>query len=381
MGGRDEGPAMSVFGFADGALVDQVLCAHNRLYQSTVHLAGKAMPTLPTRKLGKTGLDVTVLGFGAAPLGDLYRQLDDETAIATAETAARLGITLFDTAPLYGQGLSEHRLGTALRRHAPSGAVVQTKVGRLLAPAPRGRADTSGYVGGHAFDVVYDYSYDATLRSIEDSLHRLGLPSVDTVLIHDADVWTHGPVEGPKRFAEAMGGAYKALDRLRREKVIRGIGVGLNDPVYGVKYLQSGDFDCVLLAGRYSLLEQPALAEFLPLAAKQNVGVMLGGVFNSGILATGAVPGAKYNYVDAPADILDRVRRIERVCASHDVTLATAALHVCLGAPAVSSLVLGAVTPAEVEANVAALTAVVPSGLWHDLKAERLLAAEIPTPT
>ena len=339
-----------------------------------------ASSTLSKRRLGRTGLDVSVLGFGSAPIGDIYRRLDDVEAIGAVEAAVYAGITLFDTAPLYGQGLAEHRLGTALRRSAHVDVVVQTKVGRLLVPAPRGRTTSPGYVGGHAFDVVYDYSYDATLRSVEQSLHRLGLPAVDLVLIHDADAWTHGPIDGLRRFAEAMAGAYRALEKLRADKTIRGIGVGLNDPVYAAKYLREGDFDCVLLAGRYSLLEQPALSAFLPLAAEKRVGVMLGGVFNSGILATGAIPGAKYNYADAPPDIVARVSRIEHVCASHGVPLATAALHFCLGAPSVSSLVLGAVTSAEVTANIAAMSAIVPVGLWSDLKSDKLLGADIPTP-
>ena len=195
------------------------------------------------------------------------------------------------------------------------------------------------------------------MRSHEQSLHRLGLPKVDVVLIHDADAWTHGPVEGPKRYREAMDGAYRALEKLRGEGVIKGIGIGLNDPVYAARYLRDGDFDCLLLAGRYSLLEQPALAEVLPLAAQKNVGVMLGGVFNSGILATGPIEGARYNYTPAPPEILDKVRRIERVCAAHGVALPTAAMHFCLGHAAVSSLVLGAVKPDEVRRNVAAMAA------------------------
>jgi D-threo-aldose 1-dehydrogenase len=340
----------------------------------------RRMPSLPKRRLGRTGLDVSVLGFGSAPIGDIYAVLDDATAIATAERAAELGVTLFDTAPLYGQGLAEHRMGTVLRRHATAETVLQTKVGRLLVPAPGGRSKTTRYVGGHPFDVIHDYSYDATMRSIEQSLHRLGRARIDTVLIHDADPLTHGPVEGPKRFAEAMAGAHKALVQLRGDGTIRGFGVGMNDAVTAAKYLREGDFDCILLAGRYSLLEQPALDEVLPLAAKKNIGVMLGGVFNSGILATGPTPGAKYNYVDAPAGVLDHVRSIARVCASHGVPLPTAALRFCLGAPAVASLVLGAVTPAEVEANVAALSAKVPTALWCDLKAEKLLAPHVPTP-
>ena len=335
---------------------------------------------LPKRKLGRTGLDVTALGFGSAPLGDIYEVLDDATAIAAVETAAELGVTLFDTAPLYGQGSAEHRVGTALRRRPPGSFVVSTKVGRLLSPAPGGRNRTSRYVGGLEFNVTNDYSYDAALRSHEMSLQRLGLPKVDVVLIHDADAWSHGPDEGPKRYKQAMDGAYKALDKLRGEGVIKGIGIGLNDPVYMARYLRDGDFDCLLMAGRYSLLEQPALAEVLPLAAQKNVGVMLGGVFNSGILATGAVDGARYNYTPAPPEILDKVRRIARVCVSHGVPLPTAAMHFCLGHAAVSSLVLGAVKPSEVRANVAAMATQVPPALWADLKAEKLLAADAPVP-
>jgi D-threo-aldose 1-dehydrogenase len=205
---------------------------------------------LPTRKLGRTGLEVTVLGFGAAPLGDIYEVLDDATAIATVEAAADAGVTLFDAAPLYGQGSAEHRVGTALRRRPPGSFVMSTKVGRLLTPAPHGRTKTTRYVGGLSFNVVHDYSYDGAMRSHEQSLHRLGLPKVDILLIHDADAWSHGPVEGPKRYREAIEGAYKALEKLRSEKVIKGIGIGVNDPIYAARYLREGDFDCLLLAGR-----------------------------------------------------------------------------------------------------------------------------------
>lgn len=335
---------------------------------------------LPTRKLGRTGLDVSVVGFGAAPLGDIYEVLDDATARATVEAAVGGGITLFDVAPLYGQGIGEHRIGAVLRHRKPGSFVLSTKVGRLLVPAPSGRKRTTRYVGGLEFDIVHDYSYDGVMRSHEQSLHRLGLPRVDVLLIHDADAWSHGAEEGPKRYREAMSGAYKALEKLRAEGVIKGIGIGLNDPVYAARYLADGDFDCMLLAGRYSLIEQPALAEVLPLAAKKNVGVMLGGVFNSGILATGAVTGARYNYTEAPPVVLDKVRRIERVCAAHATPLRVAAMHFCLGHPAVSSLVLGGVTPGEVASNIAALGTAVPAALWADLKSARLIDAAVPVP-
>jgi D-threo-aldose 1-dehydrogenase len=335
---------------------------------------------LPTRRLGRSGFEVSALGFGSAPLGDIYEVLDDATAIATVETAAAAGVTLFDAAPLYGQGMAEHRVGTALRRRPAGSFVLSSKVGRLLSPAPAGRTKTTRYVGGLSFNVVHDYSFDGAMRSHEHSLCRFGLPKIDILLIHDADAWSHGPVEGPKRYREAMEGAYRALERLRAEKVIGAIGIGVNDPVYAAKFLREGDFDCMLLAGRYTLLEQPALREVLPLAKEKGVGVMLGGVFNSGILATGPVAGARYNYTPAPPEILERVRKIERVCAAHGVPLPTAAMHFALDGPAVASLVLGAVTPEEVKRNVAALCAKVPAALWSDLKAESLLDASAPTP-
>jgi D-threo-aldose 1-dehydrogenase len=217
------------------------------------------------------------------------------------------------------------------------------------------------------------------MRSIEQSLLRLGTDRLDLLLIHDVDVWTHGAAM-EQRFAEAMEGAYVALDRLRGEGVIAGIGIGVNEAEMCVRFAQAGSFDVMLLAGRYSLLEQPALEVFLPLAQQQGIGVLLGGVFNSGILATGAVAGAKYNYQDAPPDILAKVARIERVCQAHGVALPDAALHFALGHPAVASVVLGAQNPQEVERNVAGLSRAVPAALWADLKAERLLDANAPVP-
>jgi D-threo-aldose 1-dehydrogenase len=334
---------------------------------------------LPRRQLGRTGLDVSILGFGTAPLGDLFVRIPDAEAIATVERAFALGINLLDSSPLYGRGLAEHRCGTALRRVNRGDIVLCTKVGRWMDPfhAPD---DASGFVGGQPHCAVFDYSYDGTMRSVEQSLLRLGTDRLDLLLIHDVDVWTHGRDAIEQRFREAMEGAYVALDRLRGEGVVKGIGIGVNEADMCVRFAKAGRFDTMLLAGRYSLLEQPALAEFLPLAERQGIGVMLGGVFNSGILATGAVSGAKYNYRDAPPEILDRVSRIEQVCAAHNTPLPAAALHFALGHPAVASLVLGGVAPQEVERNVAALSTNVPVALWRDLKAAHLLDAAAPVP-
>ncbi|WP_024519764.1 aldo/keto reductase [Bradyrhizobium sp. Tv2a-2] len=337
------------------------------------------LSALPRRAVGRTQLQVSVLGFGTAPLGDLFLQLDDRIAITTVERAFELGINLLDTSPLYGHGLAEHRCGTAIRRVPRDQIVLCTKVGRWMDPL-HGAGDHSGFVGGQPHRAVVDYSYDGTMRSVEQSLLRLGTDRLDLLLIHDVDIWTHGRDAIEDRFREAMAGAYVALDRLRSEGVVAGIGVGVNEAEMCVRFAQTGSFDVMLLAGRYSLLEQPALKEFLPLAQHRGIGVLLGGVFNSGILATGAVSGAKYNYRDAPPDILAKVVQIERVCAAHGVPLPTAALHFALGHPAVASVVLGAQSPQEVERNVAALATDVPAALWADLKAAQLLEADAPVP-
>jgi D-threo-aldose 1-dehydrogenase len=337
------------------------------------------MSTLQRRALARTGLKVSILGFGTAPLGDIYLQLDDRKAIATVERAFELGINLLDTSPLYGHGLAEHRSGTALRRVARKDIVVCTKVGRWMDPF-HGRGDGSGFVGGQPHRAVIDYSYDGAMRSVEQSLLRLGTDRLDLLLIHDVDIWTHGAAAIEARFREAMAGAYVALDRLRGEGVVAGIGVGVNEAEMCVRFAKAGSFDVMLLAGRYSLLEQPALTEFLPLAQQQGIGVLLGGVFNSGILATGAVRGAKYNYREAPAEVLAKVVDIDRICAAHDVALPTAALHFALGHPAVASVVLGGQSPQEIERNVAALSSEVPAALWSDLKAARLLNPDAPVP-
>ena len=307
-------------------------------------------------------------------------ELDDSTAIATVERAFELGINLLDTSPLYGRGLAEHRCGTAIRRTLRRDLVVCTKVGRWMDPFHR-PDNGSGFVGGLPHRAVIDYSYDGTMRSVEQSLLRLGIDRLDLLLIHDVDVWTHGTDAIEDRFRQAMEGAYVALDKLRAEGVVAGIGIGVNEAEMCVRFAKAGSFDIMLLAGRYSLLEQPALSEFLPLAQQQGIGVLLGGVFNSGILATGAIRGAKYNYRDAPPEILDKVARIGRVCAGHGVSLPTAALHFALGHPAVISLVLGGQSPQDVEHNVAALHNEIPADLWADLKAERLLDAHAPVPS
>jgi D-threo-aldose 1-dehydrogenase len=361
--------------------------AHNpdRSYIAMPMVLRTAPPASPKRRLGRSNLEVTEIGFGSAPLGDLYARLDDETAIATVAAAIDGGITLFDSSPHYGNGLAEHRCGTALRRVLRENVVLSTKVGRVMNPGGakdggKGKNASPGFAGGFPHAAAFDYSYDGAMRSLEQSMLRLGVDAIDIVLIHDVDVWTHGPEQIEHRFREAMEGAYRALAQLRSEGVVKAIGVGLNEADMCVRFAKTGDFDAMLLAGRYSLLEQPALNEFLPLAEQKGIGVMLGGVFNSGILATGAVAGARYNYRVAPPEIVARVERIERICRAHRVALADAALRFPLGHPSVSSVVLGGVTPSEVQRNLASLATDIPAALWRDLKSEGLLAADVPVP-
>lgn len=334
---------------------------------------------LEQRILGRSGLEVSSLGFGGAPLGDLFARLDEGEAIATLTHALDGGISLIDTSPLYGHGLSEHRIGAALRQRPDAKVVLCTKVGRVMHPM-RPRGGGSGYVGGMPHAARYDYSHDGALRSLEQSLLRLGRDHVDILLIHDLDVWTHGEaLEGYYR--EAMRGALRALLDLRSQGVIRAIGIGVNEADMAERFAREADIDAVLLAGRYSLLEQPALERFLPLAQARNIGVMLGGVFNSGILATGAVPGARYNYNAAPPAILAKVRAIEAVCARHGVPLARAALQFALAHPAVCAIVMGAVKPAEIDQQSEALAAAVPAELYAELKREGLLDEAAPVPS
>lgn len=333
-------------------------------------------------RLGNGGLDFTEIGLGTAPLGNLYRALPDAEARAVLDSAWTAGIRLLDTAPLNGLGLSETRLNPFLRSHPRDSLVLCTKIGRVLRPATA--ATREGI--GKWFDVPsrigeYDYSHDGVMRSLEASLERLGLDRVDVVHVHDLDLFTHGRQEVlDDHRAAFMAGAYPALVRLRDEGVIRAFGAGVNEAECCTWLAERGDFDLFLLAGRYTLLEQGALDEFLPLAHRRGIGVLLGGVFNSGILATGARPGALHNYAPAAPQVLDRVARIEAVCAAHGVTLAAAALRFALAHPAVVSVVLGAQHPAEVETNAQALATAIPPGLWTDLQAERLLRPDAPVP-
>lgn len=336
--------------------------------------------TWKTRRNGE--IEVSVLGFGGAPLGNMYRPVTETTADATLDAARAAGITYFDNAPLYGLGLSEERYGRAIARWGRDGIVLSTKIGRILddvsiADVP----DDPLFKEVPSRTIAYDYSYDGVMRSYEASRRRLRTDRIDILYIHDVDVWTHGSLEASDaRIAEVMEGGYRALDELRACGAVKAIGTGVNEWEICERLVHLGDFDGFLLAGRYTLLEQGTIETFLPLCERRGIAVVLGGPYNSGILATGPVAGAKYNYVDAPPEIMERARRLQLVCRAHGVGLAEAALHFALAHPAIVSVIPGAVSPREVERNVAMLTAKIPQTLWADLKAEELVHADAPVP-
>ncbi len=337
------------------------------------------MNPLATRKLGKSGLDVSVLGFGGVPIGDFWAKISDETAVATVQRAAETGLSLFDTSPLYGHGLSEHRMGQVLRKRDRSTFVLSTKVGRILHPMDEAKINRGWFAGGLNFEARYDYSYDGVMRSLEHSLHRLGMNRVDVLLIHDIDKWTHGN-DFEIRLKQVMEGCYPALEKLRSAGIVRAIGIGVNEIAPSLHFARETDIDCILLAGRYTLLEHAALDELLPLCSQKNIGIMLGGPYNSGILATGAVPGATYDYKPALPSIMDRVAKIEAICKSHGEPIAAVALQFPLGHPTVSSIIPGAAKPEEVDRNIALIQRPIPKALWAELKHECLMPESAPVP-
>jgi D-threo-aldose 1-dehydrogenase len=327
-------------------------------------------------------LQFTELGFGGAPLGNLYRPLTEKEARATLDAAWTAGCRYYDTAPLYGLGLSETRFNGFLRAKPRESYLLSTKVGRLLELcAPDRRSRQNMFFETPSRREALDYSYDGVMRSLEFSFERLGVDRVDIVYAHAIDVFTHGGKEASDaRIGEFMEGGYKALLKLRESGAIKAFGAGVNEWEAAETLARSGDFDIFLLAGRYTLLEQEALQSFLPYCVEKNIGVVVGAPFNSGILATGPKRGAFYNYAPAPEAVLERVRRIESVCKAHEVKLAEAALRLPLSHPAIVCVIPGGQKAGEVRRNAQMLGARIPSALWRALKAEGLLRADAPTP-
>ena len=334
-----------------------------------------------SRQLGSASLSLTQLGLGCAPLGELFVKVSVAEASSTMQSAWDAGIRYFDTAPFYGLGLSERRVGDFLRGQPRDQFVLSSKVGRVLRPQRRGSPlRPSVWTGGLPFENVFDYSYDGIMRSYEDSLQRLGLPWVDCLLIHDLDSMFHNEQNLQAHITQLITSGWKALEELKRNGLVQAVGAGVNELRAIPRLLDAVPLDCFLLALRYTLLEQETLDEELPKCEELGVGVIIGGAFNSGILATGSVEGAKYNYKDAGPGVMDRVRRIEQVCQRHGVPLAAAALQFPLGHPSVASVIPGAFQPEHVATSVDAFRHSIPAPFWTDLKAEGLLRKDAPTP-
>lgn len=331
-------------------------------------------------RLRNGGLSFTELGFGAAPIGNLYRAISDDEAQAVLDLAWASGVRYFDTAPQYGLGLSETRLNRFLRDKPRDAYVLSTKVGRLLSPAtPETRFGIGKWFEVPNRKEVYDYSYDGVMRSLAFSLERLGADRIDILYAHDLDAFTHGSQDAMlSKLDEFMAGGYRALVELREQGVIGAFGAGMNEWQPCQWLAEHGDFDLFLLAGRYTLLEQEALESFLPLCETRGIGVVIGGPYNSGVLATGPKPGAFYNYDPAPQPVLDKVAKIEAVCKRHGVRLIDAAFQFPLLHPTVVSVIPGGQGVAEMESNLAAATAEIPADLWADLTAEGLMRDDAP---
>lgn len=315
------------------------------------------------RRLGRSDVAVSALGLGTAPLGGLFRHVEVDDALAVVRRAIDVGLTYLDTAPQYGHGTAERRLGEALLDVPRSSYVLSTKVGRLVVERPGG--NTGLFQDAPPSDVVFDFSRSGVLRSLEASLERLGLDRVDVVYIHDPD----------DNETQALDEAYPALEELRTQGVVGAIGVGMNVSRIPTRFVRETDVDAVLLAGRYTLLDQSGAADLLPAAAEKGVSVVIGGVYNSGILADPR-PGATYDYADAAPEVVRRAQRIAEVCRRHDVPLTAAAIQFPFGQPAVACVLTGSRDVRELEENRDALEREVPPSLWQDLVADGLLPSE-----
>ncbi len=323
-------------------------------------------------------LPASRIGLGGGPLGNLYAPLSEAMAQDTLRAAWDGGIRHFDTAPFYGSGLAELRLGRFLAGRPRDDFTLSTKVGRVLEPEPEGQGADPTFPDRLPFVPRFDYSHDGVMRSFEASLKRLGVDRVDLLLLHDLGAETHGTAHRAC-MDQAMGSGLRAMLALRDAGAVRAIGLGVNECAVCLQAMQHADWDCFLLAGRYTLLEQQALEALLPACARHGIGLLAAGVFNSGILAAGGAAGP-YNYQPPPPGIVARVRRIEAVCTRHGVKLAAAALHFPLAHPVVRAIVVGARSPAEIMANLALSEAGIPARLWDDLKEAGLLAADAPVP-
>jgi D-threo-aldose 1-dehydrogenase len=337
------------------------------------------MKVSDTRSNTRSGLTFTALSFGGAPIGNFNGVFSDAGAEDMISQAWDQGIRYFDTAPGYGNGLSEHRLGHALRGRDRSELVFSTKVGRVLTPTIDAPSINGQYLDIPPFVADYDYSYDGVMRAVEQSMQRMLTDRFDALFIHDCDRYTHGWA-APELFHQAIVSAFPALESLRDQGVVKAIGFGINETALMIEAVKATDADVCLLAGRYTLLEQDPLDELFPMCEERGVGIVLGGVYNSGVLATGPVPGARFNYAPADENTLTRAGRLEEVCRRHDVPLAAVALQFAYAHPAVVSACIGARTEKQQANNAELFELRVPPELWDDMRSADLIRSDAPTP-
>jgi D-threo-aldose 1-dehydrogenase len=331
---------------------------------------------LETRRVGQTDLQVTTLGLGGATLAGMMVEVPPEQARSTVARALEAGINYFDTAPQYGFARAEHLMGDALRFHR-DGTVLSSKVGRLLRPV-RSEADRKyghSWVKPFPFDQVYDYSYDGVMRSYEDSLQRLGLPSIDILFVHDIGTFTHGE-KNAEYWHQLKTGGYKALLDLKKSGAITAIGLGVNEWQVLMEAFELGDWDIFLLAGRYTLLEQTSLSPFLETCTKRKASVVVGGPFNGGaLMGTGT-----WNYAKAPAEITERVKALEAFCTEFGVPIGSAALQFGLAHPAIATILPGPKSPAELDGILDWWQVKIPDAFWAELAKRKLVAPGTPLP-
>lgn len=340
------------------------------------------MDPTATRRIGRTDVAVTQLGFGGASIGELFHKVSEEDAVAAVRTAWDQGVRFFDTAPWYGRGLSELRVGAGLRDRPRSEFVLSTKVGRWLRPNPDPAYSGAPWLGGLANDVVFDYSYDGIMKSVEHSRQRLGVARYDVAVIHDLDHLYHGT--GQKLdgyFIQLATSGWRALTELKAAGEIRAIAAGINDLGLIPRFLDLVDVDAFLVAMPYTLLRQEILDDEFPAAVERGCSFIIGAPFQSGILATGTTNPANSDYAPPDAAVIERVGRIEAVCARHGVPLAAAALQFPLGHPAVSAVIPGARTAAQVRRNTETFSHAIPADLWSELKHGGLLRQDAPVPS
>jgi D-threo-aldose 1-dehydrogenase len=332
-----------------------------------------------TRKLHRVDLEVTEISYGGAPIGNRFTVMPEATAQALLTDAWNSGVRYFDTAPMYGNGLSEHRMGHFLLGHERNDYVLSTKVGRTLIPAPRGSFDSGPWFNPPPMRADFDYSFDAAYRQVHTSLHRMLTDRIDILYLHDVDPFIHGD-DYPARLQESLDGAIPAMVRMREEGLISAVGAGVNESGALLSLVQQADLDCLLVAGRYTLLDHANARGFMDLCQQRGISVVAGGVFNTGILATGTTKAGRFNYGDAPAEVREQVDRLDAVCHEFGVSLPAAAIAFAGAHPAVVSVCLGATTIAQQTANARAAEEVIPTEFWAALHERGLIEDWAPTP-